>query len=166
MSRTSKNFCWSRSRAHFIECGRAFFARLNTEIRLHRSIGRWGERVARYHLKKNGLLVVTTNWRASRLEADIILIDHRTIAVVEVKTRHSRLMHTYPGIAAVTQQKYHHLSSLLKRFMRNHGPLCRRFSLRNHRIDIIEVYYMRGRFGQRKVTALKWHVGVRRSTLL
>ena len=166
MSSTPKNICWSRSCARFIERTRAFFAGLRTEIRLHRSIGRWGERVARYHLKKNGLLVVTTNWRASRLEADIILIDRRTVAVVEVKTRHSRLMHTYPGIAAVTPEKYQHLSSLLKRFMRNHGPLCRRFSLRNHRIDIIEVYYTRGRFGQRKVTALKWHVGVRGSALL
>jgi hypothetical protein len=28
------------------------------------------------------------------------------------------------------------------------------------------VYYTRGRFGQRKVTALKWHVGVRGTALL
>jgi putative endonuclease len=122
--------------------------------------GRWGERAARRHLIAAGLLIVSSNWRAKRGEADIIAIDKRTLVVIEVKTRHTSLKQQYPAIRAVNNNKRHTLHTLVRSFMRNHAPLCRRYGVRSHRIDVIEIYYKRTILGLRALKELKWHRGV------
>lgn len=160
MQSASKNLRWSYRAPRFARRIRDRLKHILTSASLYRTTGRWGERLARRQLEKAGARILVTNWRSSRIEADLIILDGRTIAVVEVKTRHERLRERHPGIAAITPEKRQHLTSLLKRFMRNHGPLCRRFSVKRGRIDALEVYYMRSRFGFRKATALRWHTGI------
>ena len=121
------------------------------------STGRWGERKAVRFLEHKGLVVLATNWRDRHLEGDIIACDRNAIVIVEVKTRHARLKSNFPALGSISAKKQSHLTSLGRRFMRNNGPLCRRYNLRRYRIDIIEVYYTpRGRL-LRRVDAIQWH---------
>jgi len=123
----------------------------------HYSSGRWGERVTRRFLEKNGLIVLVSNWRAKRLEADIIAVSDKTIVVVEVKTRNARFKSRFPAIDAITRDKHEHLIALRRRFIRDNGPLCRRYALRKQRIDNVEIYYKRSRFIGRRVDEIRWH---------
>lgn len=113
--------------------------------------------MTRRFLEKNGLIVLVSNWRAKRLEADIIAVSDKTIVVVEVKTRNARFKSRFPAIDAITRDKHEHLIALRRRFIRNNGPLCRRYALRKQRIDIVEIYYKRSRFIGRRVDEIRWH---------
>jgi hypothetical protein len=42
-------------------------------------------------------------------------------------------------------------------FERNNGPLCRRYAVHHRRIDAIEVYYTRTKFGFLKISEVRWH---------
>jgi putative endonuclease len=119
--------------------------------------GQWGERVAALHIRRGGALVLRQNWLAGNLEADIIALDTRTLVVVEVKTRHESLMHTFPARQAVTTKKTAHLSALARAFMRQNGPFCRRFGIKAYRIDTIEVYYRRTYFQRHRTHCVSWH---------
>jgi Holliday junction resolvase-like predicted endonuclease len=94
---------------------------------------------------------------AGKLEADIIAIDKRTLLVVEVKTRHASLMHTFPGRHAVTTEKTEHLSALARAFMRQYGPLCRKLGIKAYRLDTIEVYYQRTHLKRHHTHSISWH---------
>ncbi|MBN1347278.1 MAG: YraN family protein [Phycisphaerae bacterium] len=50
-------------------------------------IGRKGEKLARRHLKRQGYRILAKNYRCPAGEIDVIALDGRTIAFVEVKTR-------------------------------------------------------------------------------
>ena len=50
-------------------------------------IGRRGEKLARRYLKSRGYKVIARNYRCPVGEIDLIVLDGRTIAFVEVKTR-------------------------------------------------------------------------------
>jgi Holliday junction resolvase-like predicted endonuclease len=123
----------------------------------HLSVGRWGERTAGRYLNRHGLHIIRRNWKASRLEADLIAYDSRQLIIVEVKTRHFSLQSNFPAVNAITEEKRRHLASLQRRLLHNNGPLCRRYNLRSVRVDIVEVYYQRF-FGLcRRATAIRWH---------
>ena len=49
--------------------------------------GKQGEDMARKHLMENGYLILESNWRIGRNEADIIAYKDGKIVFVEVKTR-------------------------------------------------------------------------------
>jgi Holliday junction resolvase-like predicted endonuclease len=92
-----------------------------------------------------------------KLEADIIALERRTLVVVEVKTRHESLMHTFPALHSVTAEKAAHLSTLARAFVRQHGPLCRRLGIKGCRVDTIEVYYRRTYFKRHHARCVSWH---------
>ena len=50
-------------------------------------LGKEGERIAERFLKKKGYKLVERNYRCAAGEIDLILLDHRVIVFVEVKTR-------------------------------------------------------------------------------
>src|SRR5260370_20577660 len=50
-------------------------------------LGRRGEREAARFLRRQGLTVVTRNFRAAGAEIDLVALDGPTLVVVEVKTR-------------------------------------------------------------------------------
>ncbi len=53
----------------------------------HNNLGALGETIARQYLEKNGYLILETNWRVGKLEADIIAYKDNLIVFIEVKTR-------------------------------------------------------------------------------
>lgn len=55
----------------------------------HNIVGKIGEETACQIMKKKGFRIVETNWRFGHLEMDIIAINRKEIAFVEVKTRTS-----------------------------------------------------------------------------
>jgi putative endonuclease len=56
---------------------------------LHLFHGELGERVAKKHLKKQGLKFLTANFRTERGEIDLVMRDRDCLVFVEVKTRSS-----------------------------------------------------------------------------
>ena len=55
----------------------------------HNNLGALGETIARQYLEKNGYLILETNWRVGKLEADIIAYKGNLIVFIEVQTRTS-----------------------------------------------------------------------------
>jgi putative endonuclease len=133
-------------------------------VKPRQRIGRWGESVALQTIARSGLIPLHRNWRASRGELDIIAIDHRTLVIIEVKTRHTSLKRHYAAIQAVHTKKRKMLAKTGYSFARNNGPLCRRLAIRNRRIDAIEVYYSRTRFGFLRVVEVLWHKSLSSAT--
>lgn len=52
-----------------------------------RALGAYGERLAVRYLSERGLQILDRNWRCVRGEIDIVALDERCLAFVEVKTR-------------------------------------------------------------------------------
>jgi putative endonuclease len=50
-------------------------------------LGKQGEEIAATYLRKQGYLILETNWRAGRNEIDLIAKDKDFLVVVEVKSR-------------------------------------------------------------------------------
>jgi putative endonuclease len=120
-------------------------------------VGRWGERTALREIASAGLIPVATNWRERRGEIDIIALDKRCLVTIEVKTRHESLKGAYPALSAIDHKKRERLESLGRSFIRNNGPFCRRYAIKNRRTDGVEVYYCRSRLGSFKVAGVYWH---------
>jgi len=55
----------------------------------HNELGKLGEDLAVDYLKKNGYIILDTNWTFQKAEIDIIARTANTLAIVEVKTRSS-----------------------------------------------------------------------------
>lgn len=49
--------------------------------------GEWGEKEAIKYLRENGFTILETNWRAGKLEIDIIAQNSDKIVFIEVKAR-------------------------------------------------------------------------------
>lgn len=69
------------------------------------SLGRRGERLAAAHLEAGGCRVLARNWRAGRLELDLVVRDGPVIAFVEVKTRRPGPQH--PAEAVDRRKRAH-----------------------------------------------------------
>jgi putative endonuclease len=56
---------------------------------MKRAFGLRGETLAAAHLKAQGYSIITTNWRCSAGELDIVAQDGDTLVFVEVRSRHT-----------------------------------------------------------------------------
>ena len=102
------------------------------KIRAHLGLGRDGERAAEALLKRKGLKVLERNWRAGRLELDLICRDGDALVFVEVKTRGRGSL--APGAAAVGREKRERLARAAASYLSEHQAWdapCR--------FDIVEV---------------------------
>jgi putative endonuclease len=59
-----------------------------------RKLGQWGEEQARRYLEVRGCRVVTTNWRCTAGEVDLVVQDGEWLAFVEVRTRRGQVYGT------------------------------------------------------------------------
>ena len=98
----------------------------------HLRHGELGERAARKHLKRQGLKVLTANYRSPRGEIDLVFRDQDCLVFVEVKTRSSEEW-TRPA-AAVNQERRGRLTRAALDYLRLlRNPLVK------VRFDIVEV---------------------------
>ena len=72
-----------------------------------KKLGMLGEQLASEFLQDQGYQILARNWRANRVELDIVAVIDATLVFCEVKTR-STIRHGLP-IEAVTSQKLKHL---------------------------------------------------------
>ena len=66
-----------------------------SDVKNHILLGQMGESLALDYLQRNNYEILTTNWRYSRAEIDIIAKLSDQLIFIEVKTR-SSLRHGYP----------------------------------------------------------------------
>ena len=103
-----------------------------SEKPLHLRHGELGERVARKHLKRQGLKFLTANFRSPRGEIDLVFRDADCLVFVEVKTRSSE--EWVRPAAAVTAERRGRLTRAALDYLRllKNPPVKVRF-------DIVEV---------------------------
>ena len=81
-------------------------------------LGALGEDIAADFLRKSGYVILDRNWRAHRVELDIVARDGRTLVFCEVKTRRS-IAHGLP-IEAITAAKREHLRTAAGAWLGSH----------------------------------------------
>lgn len=57
----------------------------------NQAFGKWGEKLAHYHLQKQGYIILHRNWRSRKAEVDLIAFHNNKIVFIEVKTRANTL---------------------------------------------------------------------------
>lgn len=84
------------------------------------------------HLERAGCRVLDRNWRAGRLEIDLVVRDGPVVAFVEVKTRRPGPQHP---AEAVDRKKRAHLRKAAAAWIGSHAPSAREF-----RFDVVSVF--------------------------
>jgi putative endonuclease len=74
------------------------------------SLGQRGEQLARAYLTNKGYAILTTNWRCSHGELDIIARCGETVVFVEVRTRYADS--TAPAFESINPRKQAKLAAL------------------------------------------------------
>jgi putative endonuclease len=92
----------------------------------HLRIGRKGEKLARRFLKKQGYKILARNYTCPVGEIDLIALDGRTIAFVEVKTR-CGAAHGDPEdtVTVAKRRKLHHVAQYWLSQRRADAYACR-----------------------------------------
>jgi putative endonuclease len=98
---------------------------------LNRVLGDRGERAAARHLRRQGLRVITRNYRTPWGEIDLIARDGDTLVFAEVKTRRRG-----QPAEAVTPEKQRRLTLAALQFLRRFGLLEQRA-----RFDVVAVVW-------------------------
>lgn len=100
-----------------------------------KSIGDYGEKLARRYLWFHGYWITEKNYRSRHGEIDIIAKKGKYIVFVEVKTRQEENISRFGRPArAVGYEKRQHIRYSVNEYLRN------RNNKKQPRIDIIEVY--------------------------
>ena len=102
-------------------------------------IGRFGEKLAAKHLKRNHYKIIARNSHQSHNELDIVAVNKDYIVFVEVKTRSvgEDLYSEYGTPAmAVTLSKQRRLLTAAKSFLSKN----KKYYKKQPRMDVIEVY--------------------------
>ena len=97
-----------------------------------RSLGDFGERVAKAHLESKGYRILVTKFRVREGEVDIVAERDGVVAFVEVKTRRGDAMGQ--AIEAVDARKARRLLLAAQVFAQKHDPLPP-----GRRIDLIAI---------------------------
>jgi putative endonuclease len=95
--------------------------RLRAAWRRHQSLGQRGERAAERHLRRLGYKIVGRRDRGRLGELDLVAVDGRTIAFVEVKTRRSHDA-GHPA-ESVGPEKQRRLTRLALAYLKRHELL-------------------------------------------
>jgi len=90
-------------------------------------LGRLGEDIAAEHLQRQGLVLLSRNWRCRRGELDLVLTDGIRLIVCEVKTRSGR------GFGNPAEAVTKHKASTIR--------LVTRYWLAEHRMRWCEVRF-------------------------
>lgn len=102
-----------------------------------RDIGRYGEKVAARHLKKNGYKIRAKNFLSAHGEIDIVAENKEFLVIVEVKARKDspEYFATY-GLPseAVTKKKQQHILYTARLYLEKHP------TEKAIRFDVIEIY--------------------------
>ncbi len=101
-------------------------------------VGRAGEELAYFELRRRGYTVVARNWRNPRRrgELDLVAWDGPVLCFVEVKTRTKKSF--VPAEAAVHREKMHELMGMAKLYLRRQARGTR------FRFDVVSVYLVPG----------------------
>lgn len=94
-------------------------------------LGRRGEAAAARYLERTGCRILARNWRAGRLELDLVVRDGSTVAFVEVKTRRPG---PQPAAEAVDRRKRTRLRRAAARWI-----ATRRDAAAEYRFDVVAV---------------------------
>ncbi len=91
-------------------------------------LGAAGEDLAVTHLTSAGLQIVTRNWRTSveniRGELDVVALDGRTLAVIEVRTRRTATAGTAAeSVGWEKRRRLRRLTGLYLHANPHHGPV-------------------------------------------
>jgi len=84
----------------------------------NQALGALGEDIAADFLRQSGFVILDRNWRAHRVELDIVARDGRTLVFCEVKTRRS-ISHGLP-VEAITALKREHLRTAASAWLGSH----------------------------------------------
>ena len=112
----------------------------------NRELGQIGEDLASSYLQDVGYIILDRNFRANRVELDIIARDKNTLVFCEVKTRRST-SHGYPA-EAITSLKLEHIRSAALGWMSSH-----RMRYSGIRFDAVSVLYSAD--GSSKISHIK-----------
>ncbi len=72
----------------------------------HNEIGKEGEELALVFLKNKNYKILHTNWRYYKKEIDIVAIDNKMLAIIEVKTRTSSDFNLPSQTVSLQKQKF------------------------------------------------------------
>ncbi len=80
--------------------------------------GRYGEQLVVRHLENSGYQIITTNWRCSLGEIDIVAQKENILIFVEVRSRHAE--NTEPSFESVNKRKQSKLAALANEYIDTH----------------------------------------------
>lgn len=80
-----------------------------------KSLGNWGEQLAADFLKKEGYLLITSNFRCRHGEIDLIAKEGSIWCFIEVKTRNSQVFGY--GYDSVTRMKQKHIVKVAQYYL-------------------------------------------------
>ena len=107
-------------------------------------MGAFGEQLAAKYLRRHGYYIWKRNWAARHGELDIVALKHRTLVVVEVKTR-KKQTGAYPEpLDVVDAKKQEKLRWLLNQFCRKYDPELHRLRIKSAQIDLVGIKYRGG----------------------
>ena len=104
-----------------------------------RRLGALGEIVAAAYLRSLGYQILYRNLKTKAGEIDIVALQRRTIAIVEVKTRRRQLSTEISPVEAVDYAKRRQISRLTSNFAHHHSLELRRLRIKSVRFDIVSI---------------------------
>lgn len=90
----------------------------------HNKLGQSGEDLACEYLVRKGFRVLERNWRSGHKELDLVMMDHDTVVVVEVKTRTTgQYGHPTDAISPMKIRRTVQAADAFLRFLRLDNPV-------------------------------------------